>query len=87
VLAFMTFPDDHWSKIHSNNPLERLNKQIKRRTNVVGISPNEAAIIRLVGAILLEQNNEWAVVRRYMSLETMAQVSCHEDILAAIAAE
>jgi len=83
----MTFPDDHWSKIHSNNPLERLNKQIKRRTNVVGISPNEAAIIRLVGAILLEQNNEWAVVRRYMSLETMAQVSCHEDILEAIAAE
>ena len=78
VLAFMTFPKDHRSKIHSTNPLERLNKEVKRRTNVVGIFPNDDAITRLVGAILLEQNDEWAVCRRYMTLETLAQIS-HSD--------
>jgi transposase-like protein len=72
VLAYMAFPKSHWSQIHSTNPIERLNREIKRRTNVVSIFPNEAAIVRLVGAILLEQNDEWAVSRRYMSLETLA---------------
>jgi putative transposase len=76
VLAYMTFPKDHRPKIHSTNPLERLNGEIKRRTEVVGIFPNEAAITRLVGAILLEQNDEWAVQRaRYMTLETIAPLS------------
>jgi putative transposase len=76
VLAFMSFPKDHRLKIHSTNPLERLNGEIKRRTEVVGIFPNEAAITRLVGAILLEQNDEWAVQRaRYMTLETIAPLS------------
>jgi hypothetical protein len=73
VLTFMAFPKEHRAKIHSTNPLERVNGEIKRRTEVVGIFPNEAAITRLVGAILLEQNDEWTVQRaRYMTRETIA---------------
>ena len=75
VLAYMSFPREHRQKLHSTNPLERLNGEIKRRTNVVGIFPNENAITRLVGAILREQNDEWAVSRRYMTLESIAQTS------------
>ena len=75
VLAYMTFPLQHRVKLHSTNPLERLNGEIKRRTEVVGIFPNEAAITRLVGAILLEQNDEWCVQRsRYMTLESIAPI-------------
>ena len=75
VLAYMTFPKEHRAKLHSTNPVERLNGEIKRRTDVVGIFQNDEAIIRLVGALLLEQNDEWAVQRaRYMTLETIAAI-------------
>ncbi len=76
VLAYMTFPKEHRAQLHSINSIERINGEIKRRTDVVGIFPNDDAIVRLVGAILLEQNDEWAVQRsRYMTLETIGQMS------------
>ena len=71
LLAYMSFPREHWRQFYSTNPLERLNKEIKRRSNVVGIFPNPQAVIRLVSAVLMEQQDEWEIGRRYFSLESM----------------
>src|SRR5512144_2981393 len=75
VLAYMAFPTQHRAKLHSTNPLERLNKEVKRRADVVGIFPSEPSILRLIGAVLLEQNDEWQLQHRYMQVEAMAELT------------
>ena len=74
LLAFMAFPAEHWTKLRSTNPLERVNREIGRRSDVVGIYPNDAALVRLAGALLIEQNDEWLVGRRYLSEESLRAV-------------
>jgi len=75
VLAFMAFPEEHARQIYSTNPLERLNKEIKRRTDVVGIFPTRTSAIRLVGALLMEQSDEWAVSRRYLTQSSLEKIN------------
>jgi putative transposase len=74
LIAFYASPREHWSKLRSTNPLERVNKEIGRRSDVVGIFPNDASVIRLAGALLSEQNDEWLVQRRYLSAESMTLI-------------
>ena len=78
VLAYMAFPRQHRTKLHSTNPIERLNKEVKRRADVVGIFPNEASITRLIGAVLIEQNDEWQTQNRYMQVEAFAKIDVEE---------
>jgi putative transposase len=79
LLGFYELPREHWSKLRSTNPLERVNREIGRRTDVVGIFPNDAALIRLASSLLVEQNDEWLVARRYLSQESLSAVLDRHD--------
>jgi transposase-like protein len=85
LLAFYRFPPEHWTKLRSTNPLERVNREIGRRTDVVGIFPNDQALIRLAGMLLIEQNDEWLVARRYLSQESLTALAIPETELSSTA--
>jgi putative transposase len=89
IPAYTAFPREHWRQLYSTNPLKRLNKEIKRRSNVVGIFPNNKAVIRLIGSVLMEQQDEWEIGRRYFSLESMKKAlegTIDEPLLLAVEA-
>lgn len=81
ILAYMAFPQEHWTRLYSTNVLERLNREVKRRTDVVGIFPDGSAVARLVGAVLLELDDEWEIERRYFSQESMHKLLAPETLL------